>query len=192
MLTFLYPGGTFKFDPTGPAIHCRATEANHALIEPGIAKLVANVGGDSKPRMKPYHVPAKLLTTLPEQLTLAHPNLPIDVDVARSRLLIVATAVEHAAVKETLETLGASAIAEPTDGDPSRVVVYPVDEQSVSVVATLLEEIFAWGNDRLRHESGSRCGEPKTSSKRPGMLSNRSPNRPLIARRSAFIRWKSR
>jgi type II secretory pathway component GspD/PulD (secretin) len=146
ILTTLFPTATIKFDPNANVVHCNAIPEIQTGVEASVAKLVESVSGDNRPRMKAYRVPAKQLTTLVDQITLAHPTLPIDSDPENNRLLIVASSSDHDEVAKTLQSLGAMTTGEPSGAEPTKLVVYPVDVESVAITTSLLEEILPGAN----------------------------------------------
>ncbi len=140
VLKLLFPAAAIKFDPQAAVIHCQAVPEVQAGVSASVAKLVESVTGENKARLQTYPVPANRLSALIDQVTLAHPELVIDADPEKNRLLVVANTQEHAEVVKTLESLGA--MTEPSQSDPQTVVLYPVDPVSIDGAAALLQNVI--------------------------------------------------
>lgn len=138
MLRELFPAAKVRFDPAAAVLHCQAPPDVQAGVAASLEQMLDNATGENKPRLQSYAIPPGKLEGLSDRMALAHPDLAIDIDAEKNRLLVVASQQDHDEVAQTLTRLGI-AETDPEAAESNRLVLYPVAAESTTIVTSLLE-----------------------------------------------------
>ncbi|GEM_PF-1456151 len=138
LLRNLVPKAKLSMDFQADSIMAFATAADHAVIKATIDQLDFGPDNPNAPQLRFYAMqespPEKLIDGL-EQLA---PKAEISYDPDSRKLMVIATAGEHAVIEKNLATIQETAATE----TKTQLKVYGIASADMSTVQTVLEELY--------------------------------------------------
>ena len=136
LLSTLAPAATISNDATNQRLIVIASANDHATVE-NVVQQVATDEPDGDPELKSYPVqPQVTFSTLTQLLATVAPDAKITSDEVSRRLLVVATARDHAIVQSTIQQ-----VEKDSGGELPELKFYPLKKADGSNAVTILQTV---------------------------------------------------